>query len=120
MISNDERNRLMRAYMREPDCAWAVVLRCAAGFAIIALIALIGFQGTSVDQDRAVWESTMATESAALSHSRQLYQERADAFRATHENRTNAGPSFPSAHAESLPGKLPSELDEMMLLRASD
>lgn len=90
MIGNEERNRLMRDYRREPVYAWGIVLRCAAGLAIVGLIATIGLQTGSEQQDVAAIPAKHVTERASLSHSKRLYEERGARFRSAQETGVTA------------------------------
>jgi hypothetical protein len=78
MISAQERRRLLRAMHAEPVRAWMVLARCAAGLAVIALIAAIG-ASDSVGQDVSRNVAPAATPHSgqtAQAHRKQVFDER--------------------------------------------
>ena len=49
MLTTNERVRLIRRYRNEPRSAQALLAKCAAGIAVIALLAVIGLRDVARD-----------------------------------------------------------------------
>lgn len=75
MVSSQERRKLMQDFRHEPACVYALLCKCVAGLLAIAGVALFGTQ-TDHSRDAEPTPQTRRQESASLSHSRSLYEER--------------------------------------------
>ena len=84
---------------------WLVTTRCAAGLAIIALIAAIGTSEHADQGDRANIAAAKAVESRAEEHRRKLFEERRQRFQKNEEQR--AAERAPATHFDGRHADLP-------------
>lgn len=93
MQSSFERTRLLKMMHAEPASVWRALAKCAAGPAVVALIATIGY---SERADHEVARSPVATTAPelagerALEHRKQLFDQRRQRFQGSHEQRSVA------------------------------
>ena len=93
MQSAVERRRLLRSMHAEPVRAWMILARCAAGLAVIALIAAIGVSDR-VDPGvagAAVPAATPRPGQAAQAHRKQVFDERRARFAGDDRHRIAIG-----------------------------
>jgi hypothetical protein len=119
MVTHAEKQKLMEQYRREPAVAHAVVLRCAAGLLIVALIAAIGTSPEIVgraDADMAQGEgsATAPRVSAAVSDAQKVTAQR----RERHAQRPGYGGLQAASYAEKTKAAVAPEpgADEIALL----
>jgi hypothetical protein len=117
MVSAGEKQRLMEQYRHDPLASRAIILKCAAGLAVIALI---GVMGTREDTGR----STHAPEHApqvrtfgTLAESQKQMEERRERYRlAAQSSGLQAAPVRHDAGATADTG---TAIDDVTLLRRS-
>lgn len=78
MVSQHERERLTKAFKREPLTDAAVILKCVAGLLVVTGLAVIGAQTDTTDATATAANQMRAQrkEKASIAHSKTLYQER--------------------------------------------
>lgn len=80
MMTADERNKLIEDFRNEPVYATALVIQCAAGLLLIALIAVIGVHAGLRDESDTSTAAASVHETTSLAHSRALYEQRRTQF----------------------------------------
>jgi hypothetical protein len=98
MISHHERKRLTEAFNREPVIGAAVILKCIAGLAVVAGLAIVGVQTdpTNATTIASNQQPRQSQDKASIAHSKVLYQERQKRLQAAPPN---VGIEIPSANA---------------------
>jgi hypothetical protein len=80
MQNSIERRRLHRKLYDEPVCAWFVLAKCAAGLAIVTLLAAIAVSeergASSTLAHRPIQKAATGTPENAEAHRRQLFAQR--------------------------------------------
>jgi hypothetical protein len=98
MISHHERKRLTEAFNREPVMGVAVILKCIAGLAVVAGLAIVGVQTDATDATATAANQQLrqSQDKASIAHSKMLYQERQTRLQAASPI---VGIEIPSANA---------------------
>ena len=110
MQTSLDRQRLLKMYHDDPALrARLVIFRCAAGLAIIGLIAVIGLSDQSSPPDASNVAAMKMRANAAAEHRREVLEERQKRFQATDEQRaaTYEGVAESNANPSRAPAKHP-------------
>ena len=99
MQTSNRRRRLLRELDSEPLRTWAVLAKCGAGLAVIALIALIG-AGSADDRETMARAKEAAPPAVqpAQAHRQQVFNERRQRFNGGNAPRNVAGKLAPPAN----------------------
>lgn len=117
MVSAGDKQRLMEQYRNAPLAPRAIILRCAAGLAVIALIGVIGTQSDTGRSTHAPEHAPQVRTFGTLAESQKQMEERHERYRlAAQSSGLQATPVRHDAGAAADTG---TAIDDVTLLRRS-
>ncbi len=123
MITANEKQRLMEQHRQDPHATQAAGLKCAAGLAVLALIAVIGVQSGQSDSAGEEARAAAANQprvSASVADAQKTMEERRERFGRSAPPSGAIAASLASGHTMSTEPQVQAVDEVTMLRRAND